>query len=111
MDDLYVARKLIAKKSNADQRGIEFKLSFTAMKNLLSSKKCYYTGVPLTSEPDKANSLTIDRIDSSKGYVSGNVVACSKQFNQLKEVFDKAGKQGMMVAAKAFTKAAKRFEE
>lgn len=31
------------------------------------------------------NYLTIDRLDSEKGYISGNVVVCSNEINQLKD--------------------------
>lgn len=113
--DLYVAQKLGQKAHNAHQRGIEFDLSFQSMKNLLSSKKCYYTGLPLTRprhmEELLATDLTIDRIDASKGYVKGNVVACCHAANQVKSQFEKAGIQGLKVGAQVFTKAIKRMEK
>ena len=113
--DVYCAKKLLGKLDNARQRGIEFNLSFTAIKNLMKAKRCYYTGVKLTlptggADTLKANSLTIDRIDSSLGYVPGNVVACSHAFNQLKANVDSAGKQGMKMMSKAFKKAEERFK-
>jgi len=112
--DCYVARKLNAKANNAKDRGIEFNLSFQAMKNLLSANKCYYTGIVL-SKPDagaqKANDLTIDRIDCTKGYVRGNVVACSYAANQLKAQFESAGLVGLKAGENVFKKSIKRIKE
>lgn len=111
--DLYVCKKLVAKERNARERGIEFGMTFSAMRNILRAKRCFYTGIeiilPLGEDHLKANSLTLDRIDSSKGYVSGNVVACSNEFNNLKARVDSAGKFGMQMMVKAFSKAEKRF--
>lgn len=114
--DLYVARKMQGKAHNARDRGIEFNLSFAAMRNLLRSKKCYYTGIALTrpesgSTTLKASDLTIDRIDSSKGYVHGNVVACCHAANQMKSFAEGAGIAGLKAAEKIFSKSIKRIEE
>lgn len=112
--DMYVCKKLVAKERNARERSIEFKMSFSAMRNILRAKRCYYTGLELIlpvgdSAHLKPNSLTLDRIDSSKGYVKGNVVACSNEFNNMKARVDSAGKLGMSLMVKAFTKAERRF--
>lgn len=112
--DLYVARKMQKKAQNAKERGIEFNLSFQSMKNLLSAKKCYYTGVIMTKsdgEGQKMSDLTIDRIDSSKGYVPGNVVACCYAANQLKAQFENAGEFGLKAGRKVFDRALKRINE
>lgn len=111
--DMYAAKKLIAKSKNARERGIEFKMTFMAMRNILGAKYCFYTGIPLElpigdAAHLKPNSLTIDRICSSKGYVKGNVVACSHEFNQMKARVDSAGSHGMAMMVKAFGKALKR---
>lgn len=45
--------------------------------------KCYYTGVPLKIG-NKLTNPTIDRIDSSKGYIIGNVVICTEIANIMK---------------------------
>lgn len=91
-EDEQVINKWISKKGNAHSRGIEFSLTFQSMKNLLSSKKCYYTGVPISSvaNPQKGiHKLSIDRIDSTKGYVAGNVVACSEEVNNIKSAIER----------------------
>lgn len=89
--DLYVAKKMYEKQKNATQRGIEFKLTFQSMKNLYKAKRCYYTGIELTRTKGInpcATDLTIDRLDSSKGYVPGNVVAACHAANQFKGMFE-----------------------
>jgi len=114
--DLMVANRFRNKYKNSKDRGIEFSLSFRAMKNLLSAKKCYYTGLLLTNPegPEegkmKPSDLTIDRIDCKRGYVSGNVVACSNAANQLKAQFEQAGIAGLKAGENVFKKSIKRIK-
>lgn len=48
--------------------------------------KCYYTHLPFKS--DEFNSPFVDRIDSSKGYIKGNVVICRAGINIMKNDLD-----------------------
>ena len=91
MEDTIIARKYLSKLENAKARGIEFKLTFIAYKNLVRSKKCFYTGIDLSEVEGAADQRTIDRINPNKGYVSGNVVACCKAMNHMKAVMEKDG--------------------
>jgi hypothetical protein len=77
--DLEVAKKLINIHQSAMDRKIEFNLSFEYVKKMLEYKTCYYTNVPFTD--DGPNARSFDRIDSDKGYVEGNVVACTVDIN------------------------------
>jgi hypothetical protein len=77
--DLEVAKKLININQSAIDRGIEFNLSFEYVKKMLEYKTCYYTNVTFTEDGGTARSF--DRIDSDKGYVEGNVVACTIDIN------------------------------
>ena len=79
--ETHVAKKYCAVRQSAERRGIEFNINLTTIRNILKSKRCYYTGVILNNIQDDDNQLTIDRVDNTKGYVIGNVVACSKKFN------------------------------
>lgn len=79
--DTFVAMKYIQTKISASNRGIEFKLSLSQMAKILKRKTCFYTGIEL----DEVHSLSLDRKDNKLGYVDGNVVACSKLVNNLKE--------------------------
>jgi len=81
--DLMAANKYLAKCQNAKSKGHEFSISFTSMKNMLRAKKCYYTGLPLTLD-----TVTIDRIDNSRGYCVGNVVSCHTSVNSLKGLIE-----------------------
>ncbi len=82
--ELTIAKKYVALKESAEKRGKEFNMSLQSLRNIYTATKCYYSGVTLTREPGHHNSMTIDRVDNSKGYVTGNVVACSKRMNNIK---------------------------
>lgn len=116
--DLKVARKLERKAQDAKRRGIEFGLTFQSMKNLMSAKRCYYTGIVLTEpqglQDDQtgrgASDRTIDRIDGTKGYVPGNVVACCNAANNIKAQLEGAGLAGLKAGRNIFSKSIKRIE-
>ena len=88
MEDIKIAKKYIQKANNAKQQGHEFNLNFTSYKNLMRAKKCYFTGelltTPVGGENARLTDRTIDRVDSSKPYEKGNVVACSLAANRIK---------------------------
>jgi hypothetical protein len=67
VSDLEVAKKL------------RFDLSFESVKKLLSHQTCFYTNRKF--EEDGQFSRSFDRVDSAKGYVEGNVVACTIDIN------------------------------
>ena len=82
----YVARKYLMTKENAKIRGIKFTLKLSDIRNLLSTKTCFYTGLPFSKDiPD--NNLTFDRKDPTKGYEKSNVVVCTWFANQFKNQF------------------------
>jgi len=73
----------------AQDRGIEFSLTMPYVWDLFEKqgRKCALSGVPLVFGVANNNSLTtasIDRIDSSKGYVVGNVQWVHKKINIMK---------------------------
>lgn len=45
---------------------------------------CHYTGKPMVLAPNTLETLSIDRMDSSKGYISENVVLCRFIINVMK---------------------------
>jgi hypothetical protein len=81
ISDLEVARKMLKISQSANDRKLEFNLSFETVKKLLSFKNCYYTGKMFKEEEGHLMSRSFDRIDSLKGYVEGNVVACTVDIN------------------------------
>jgi len=93
MYDLIIAEKYIKKAESARLAQTEFSLSFVSFKNLMSAKKCGYTNVELTAPRSGgkhvlATERTIDRIDNSIGYVSGNVIAVCHAANKLKAILE-----------------------
>jgi len=84
--DLDVAKKLLRIAQSANNRGIDFDMSFAKVKKLMNAKKCFFTGVELEKEDDGApNYITFDRVDADGGYTDNNVVACSSTFNKKKK--------------------------
>ena len=85
-------------QASARGRGIEFNLSKEYLYNLYNKQKglCYYTGekmklkiysgiIPNRENIEKfKNYLTIDRLNSSIGYVEKNVVLCTLKVNTAK---------------------------
>lgn len=77
--DLEVAKKMLKIYQSAQDRKLEFDLSFESVKKLLSYQTCYYTNRKF--EEDGQFSRSFDRVDSAKGYIEGNVVACTVDIN------------------------------
>ena len=92
MNETKLARKYISKANSARSRGIEFELSFSEYKKLIATKRCKYSNRVLQEGiagiPTSFDTRTIDRIDSSKGYVTGNVVAACSGVNSLKGIWE-----------------------
>jgi hypothetical protein len=83
MSDIKLAQWYISKFTSARDRGVEFSMSIVTLRNISLAKKCYFTGLILD---DKTR--TVDRVDNTKGYVKGNVVACHSSFNSLKSLIE-----------------------
>ena len=79
ISDVEVAKTLVNIHSSAQSRSLEFNLTFEYVKKLLEYNTCYYTNVIFTEEGGSARSF--DRVDNDKGYVVGNVVACTIDIN------------------------------
>lgn len=76
---------------DAESRGFKVTVSLKHLRSVYDAQagKCAYTGLPLTW-PDthaqrRAPDLSPDRIDSSKGYVPGNVQWVHKRINMMKQ--------------------------
>jgi hypothetical protein len=79
ISDLEIARKMLKIYQSAQDRKLDFDLGFESVKKLLSYPACYYTGRKF--EEDGPFSRSFDRVDSSIGYIEGNVVACTVDIN------------------------------
>jgi len=75
-------------KQRAKRRGIKWLLKEDDIRVL--PLICHYTEEPLVTEVGHPNTISIDRIDSSKAYSPDNVVLCCSMVNQMKSTFSKA---------------------
>lgn len=83
--DLELAKRFVNHARSAKDRGIEFNLSFKKFRQLMKAKRCYYTGIIFEKDTQDQNKLrSIDRVDSSIGYIDSNVVVCTAQINSFK---------------------------
>ena len=69
-------------KSGASRRGIAWDLTEEDIKAI--PKVCHYTGIELTLEPNRPNTISLDRLDSLQGYTKANVVLCCARVNVAK---------------------------
>ena len=91
MRDQDIAQRYLNKIKKCEEKHTDFTLTFYEFKRIITAKKCKYTGIELTYQTDHnqgPTDVTIDRVDNSKGYVNGNVVACCYQYNQFKSVVE-----------------------
>lgn len=80
--------KRIQKQASA--RKLEFNISIEYAWELfeIQNKKCAYTNMDITFGRTKSGNIaSLDRIDSSKGYVQGNVQWVHKDINMMKRNF------------------------
>lgn len=81
-------------KQNAKKRNLEHNVDLDYIKKLFETQKglCYYSGREMfTDTREKENnedSVSIDRFDSSKGYIKGNIVLCRWVINRMKNNID-----------------------
>lgn len=82
----YVERIWSRTKARAKAAGIEFTLTRNDIADMTVPITCPVLGIPVRMERGKQtdNSLSIDRIDSSRGYTPDNVVFVSWRVNRLK---------------------------
>lgn len=78
---------LCAARNRARATGAPFSLTLDKLEELWESQKgqCCYSGVPLVYDGQrKPEALSIDRVDSTKGYTHDNVVLCCRRVNEMK---------------------------
>ena len=79
-------------KKNALSRDLEFKIDIKYVWELFEkqNKKCKITGTPIQFSTrcwSKDATASLDRIDSSKGYIKGNVQWVHKRINMMKQQY------------------------
>jgi len=83
-----------ASVTNARRRKLEHNIDINYIKQIFIDQKglCFYTNKPMLidirEEKDNNNSVSIDRVDSSKGYIRGNIVLCRWIVNRMKNDID-----------------------
>lgn len=84
-DNLFQYR-LLSARSRAKKKGIEVKLSVKFLKQLFEDQKglCYYSGLPMEMTKVSRYSMSIDRMDSTKGYTEDNIVLVASIVNTMK---------------------------
>ena len=75
-------------RARAKKLNLQFNLTSKMLMDIYIAQegKCYYTNAPLVRHADMHhyNSLSVDRLTPSVGYVEGNVVFCSFAINSMK---------------------------
>lgn len=82
-----LATLLGAARTRAINGGLTFDLTIDDLVTLWEDQqgKCWYTGSNLTYDGTrKPEAVSIDRVDSSAGYVLRNVVLCCRRINEMK---------------------------
>ena len=76
-------------KSNAALRDIKWDITFEHLADLLIEQdfKCALTGWDIDAMEVNVNTASLDRIDSSKGYIEGNVQWVHKMVNMSKQQY------------------------
>jgi len=69
---------------SAQDRGLEFDLTFAQFRSLFRRRFCPYSGRVMSTRDGDEDQATVDRIDASLGYVHGNVILCSRRLNAIK---------------------------
>lgn len=83
----YAERLYKTSRQNANSQHYEHNLTMEYIQSLLENQdyKCYYSGITFSNDrKDKYTYPTIDRIDSTKGYIEGNVCICTLFVNMMK---------------------------
>ena len=77
-------------RRSASVRKLSFKIGIKKAWNLFlkQDRKCAISGMDLQMDEVENRTASLDRIDSSKGYISSNVQWIHKDINQMKHCFD-----------------------
>lgn len=77
-------------KNSAEKRQHSFELTKEMLLEMweLQHGICAYTGIQMTTQPSSAYSVSVERIDSSKGYTKDNTVLVCNAINKMKTNLD-----------------------
>jgi hypothetical protein len=76
-------------KNSAQKRNQEFRLSVQDIQDCWRKQKqvCAYSGRLMTLKAGELNTVSIERIDSSQGYIPDNVILVCQAINRMKSNF------------------------
>lgn len=102
---LLAARQYMDLYAKSLAETVPFTLSIDDLTELLRTKECHFTQQALTMEPGESGQISdshvaIARLNNSKGFVTGNLVACSHKALLLKGELDASAFEQMMSALK-----------
>lgn len=85
----YFSSLMRGAKGGKGRKPIDFNVSIEFIGDLLESQsnKCALSGLPINY---RAKTISLDRIDSSKGYIEGNVQWVHKDINMMKRHYEEA---------------------
>jgi hypothetical protein len=85
--DKVLKTRLKTSKRSAEVRGLSFDLDLAFLEDLYREQngKCFYTGEPMSTVANDETCLSIDRVDSTLGYLKGNVVLTGWNANKMKQ--------------------------
>jgi|SRR5882724_4659433 len=82
-----ISNRIKCWKDGARKRNISWDLTSEFIESL--PRICHYTGLPLVMEDKQPNTISLERLDSSKGYEQDNVVFCCSMINRMKLNYSK----------------------
>lgn len=93
----FLREKMSRLRTSAKKRNLKFDLNWKILYDIHMKQKglCFYTGIKMNMTFEKGYKvchpfqLSVDRIDSSKGYLRDNIVLCCYCINNMKGEFEK----------------------
>jgi hypothetical protein len=85
-DDNFIRFRLLQAKSRAKSKNLPCEITADYLQSLLDyqENKCFYSGMEMKLSRAGAYTASIDRVDSTKGYVKGNIVFVISAVNTMK---------------------------
>lgn len=82
----YIHDRCVSWRSSAKKRSIPWSLTESEIREIWDCQggRCKYTGLAMALEPNKPETVSLDRVDSSLGYSRENVVLCWTVVNKMK---------------------------